>query len=88
MLLGFAYLYKFVMFFFCFFQKAENNRLKKNSWPKFCNIFLFLIKIGSVGLVDQQMPLVSSYEKKVVFIFARKTNISMRKMFTFSHVLR
>ena len=37
--------------YFFFFQKAENNRLKKKaSWPKFCNtIFLFLLKIGSVG---------------------------------------
>ena len=32
------------------FQKGENSRLKKASWPKFCNIiFLFLLKIGSVG---------------------------------------
>ena len=30
MLLGFGYLYNFVMFyFFLFFQKAENNRFKK-----------------------------------------------------------
>ena len=29
MLLRFGYLYKFVMFCFFFFQKAENNRLKK-----------------------------------------------------------
>ena len=56
MLLGLGYLFKFVLFFFLFFffQKAENNRLEKASWPKFCNIiFLFLIKIGSVGPVDQ-----------------------------------
>ena len=51
--------------YFFFFQKAENNRLKKKaSWPKFCNtIFLFLLKIGSVGRsvghVDQQINLVS-----------------------------
>ena len=44
MLLGFGYLYKFVIFFF---QKAENNSLKKARLPKFCNIiFLFLLKIG------------------------------------------
>ena len=59
-LLSCGYLYKFVMFyFFFFFQKAENNRLKKASWPKFCNIIsLFLLKIGLVGPVDQQIKLV------------------------------
>ena len=44
MLLGFGYLCKVVIFyfFFFFFQKAENkNRLKKVSWPKFCNIIIF-----------------------------------------------
>ena len=57
--LGFGYLYKFVMFYF-FFQKAENNRLKKASWSKFCNIiFIFLLKIGSVRPVNQQINLVS-----------------------------
>ena len=60
MLLGFGYLHKFVKFYFLsFFQKAENNRLKKASWPKFCNIILFLLKIGSVEPVDQQINLVS-----------------------------
>ena len=63
MLLGFGYLYKFVkfyFFFFFFFQKAGNNRLKNASWLKFCNnIFLFMLKIGSVGPVDQQGNLVS-----------------------------
>ena len=45
-----------------FFQKAENNRFKKASRPKFCNInFLFLFKAGSVGPADQQMNLVSPY---------------------------
>ena len=46
----------FVMFYFFLIQKAENNRLKKASWPKlFCNIiFCFLPKVGSVGHVDQQ----------------------------------
>ena len=34
MLLGFGYLYKFAMFYYFFFQKAENNRLKKASWSK------------------------------------------------------
>ena len=51
----------FAMFFFyIFLRKAENNRLKKASWPKFCNIiFSILLKIGSVGSVDQQINLVS-----------------------------
>ena len=54
MFLGFGYL--FISFFF---QNAENNRLKKGSWPKFCNItFLFLLNVGSVGPVDQQINLV------------------------------
>ena len=35
MLLGFGYLYKFVILFFFFFsQKAENNRLKKSQLAK------------------------------------------------------
>ena len=57
MLLGFSYLYKFVMFYFSFFLKKE--RLKNASWPKFCSInFLFLLKIGSGGPLDQQINLV------------------------------
>ena len=62
MLLGFGSLYKFVMFFFfkLLFQKAESNRTTKASWPKFCNIiFLFLLKLGSLGPVDQQINLIS-----------------------------
>ena len=57
MLLCFGYLYKLVMFYFLyFFQKEKNNRLKKASCSKFCNIiFLFLLKIRSVGPVDQQI---------------------------------
>ena len=36
-------------------KKTENNRLKKSSWPKFCNIiFLFLLKIRSVGPADSR----------------------------------
>ena len=59
MLLGFGYLNKcHVFFLFCFFQKAKNNKLKKASWPKFCNIVLFLLKIRSVGPADQQINLV------------------------------
>ena len=61
MLLGFGYLYKFVIFYFLFlFEKQKIIDKKKNSWPKVCNIiFLLLIKIGSVGPVDQQINLVS-----------------------------
>ena len=48
MRLGSVYLYKFVTFYFL------------ASWRKFCNIiFLFLLKLGSVGHVDQQINLVS-----------------------------
>ena len=35
-------IYNFVIIFF--FQNAENNRLKKASQPKFCNIFSFCLK--------------------------------------------
>ena len=53
MLFGFGYLYVCYILF-----KAENNRLKKASWPKFWNIFfLFLLKVGSV---DQQINFVLS----------------------------
>ena len=66
MLLGFGYLYKFDMFyffFFFFFFKKQRIDLKKASWPKFCNITFFsLLKIGSVGPVNQQINLVSPYE--------------------------
>ena len=49
----------FVTFYFFFLQKVENNRLKKNSWSKFCIIiFLFLLKVGSVGPVNQQINFV------------------------------
>ena len=62
MLLGFGYLFKFAKFYFSFFsQKAGNDRLKKSLLVKIlsCNItFLFLLKIGSVGPVDQQINLV------------------------------
>ena len=67
MFLGFGYLYKFVMFYFFFlffFGKAEHNRLKKARLPKLCNItiFWFLLKMGSVRYLDQQINLVSSYK--------------------------
>ena len=36
-----------------------NDKFKKASWPKFCNIiFLFMLKIGLVGSVDQQINLI------------------------------
>ena len=39
-----------------FFPKVENNRLKKATQPKFGNIiFLFLVQLGWVGLIDQQI---------------------------------
>ena len=61
MLLGFSYLYKFVMFYFLFLQKAEDNKLKKSSWPKFCNIILlFLLKLGLFEHSDQHIDLVLS----------------------------
>ena len=67
MLLGFGYLCEFVMFyFFFFFQTVGSNRLKKASWPKFCNIiFLLLFKIGSVGPIDQQINLVQPILKNL-----------------------
>ena len=63
MLLGFSHFWKLVLFIisFCFsFFKKQNIDFKKASWPEFCNIiFLFLLKIGSVGPVDQQINLAS-----------------------------
>ena len=36
----------FCVYYVFFPQKVENNRLKKASWPKFCNIiFWFLLKV-------------------------------------------
>ena len=59
MLLGFIYLYKFVISYL--FQKAEYNRLKKSESLKIFNfVFLFLHKIVSVGPIDQQTNLTSS----------------------------
>ena len=40
MLPGFGYLCVCYVLFL-FIQKAENNRLKKGSWSKFCNIIFF-----------------------------------------------
>ena len=56
-----------------FFQKAENNRLKKASRPKFCNIiFPFSLKIEWVGPIDQQIYLVSSITIFLFFLMAFK----------------
>ena len=64
MLLGFGYLCKFVMFSY-FFQKAENNRLKKAVGQNFVILFFcFYLKRGSVGLIDQQINLVLPKEYK------------------------
>ena len=59
MLLGFGYyLYKFVIFYYFFFQKAENNiSEKKLVGQSFGLLFLFLLKIGSAGPADQQINL-------------------------------
>ena len=84
MLLGFGYLYNFMFFFLLFFfQKAYNNRLKKNSWPEFCNIiFLFLHNIGSFGPVDQQINLVSPYAKKTInaFLLISDHNLTLTQL--------
>ena len=54
--LGFGYFYKFVIFYFLFLKKAENNRLKKASLLKFCNIaFLFLLKQGRSGRTTNKL---------------------------------
>ena len=48
------------MFYLFYFMSIYFNRIKKTRWTKFCNIvFLFLLKIGSVGPVDQQINLAS-----------------------------
>ena len=56
-------IYMFVMFYFFFLQKAKQKQkkttkkqIKKSQWPIFCNIiFLFLLKVGSIGPVDKQI---------------------------------
>ena len=60
MLIGFSYLC--VSYVLClFFQIAENDRLKKANWPNFFNIiFWFLLNVGSIGPVNQQINFVSS----------------------------
>ena len=47
------------MFYNFFFKKAENNRLKQKPGSQNFVIFffLFLLKIGLVGHVDQQINL-------------------------------
>ena len=70
MIPGFGYLYKSVMFHFLFLLKKQKIiDSKKASWPKFCNIiFLFLLKIGSVGPVEQQINLASSYTMRNIIV--------------------
>ena len=49
-----------MFYFLFFFKKQKIIDWKKASWQKFCNIsFLFLLKIGSVWPVDQQINIVS-----------------------------
>ena len=49
-----------------FFKKQKMKDQKKAGWPKFCNIFLlFLLKIGSVGPVDQQINLLLPYRAEL-----------------------
>ena len=49
-----------MFYFFFFIQKTENNIFLEKRWPTFYDIiFLFLLVIGSVGPVDQQINLVS-----------------------------
>ena len=57
MLLGFGYLYVCYVLFLFFFQKAENNRLKKKPVGLYCVILFFriLLKVGLVGPVDQHI---------------------------------
>ena len=70
MLYGFGYLRKLVMFHFFFFNRKQKIiALKKASWPKFSNIiFLFLLKIGSVGSIDQPINLVSPYQLNFLYV--------------------
>ena len=84
MIPGFGYLYKSVMFHFLFlFKKQKIIDSKKTSWPKFCNtIFLFLLKIGSVGPIEQQINLVSFYTMRyiIVKIFCSAMSRSLETM--------
>ena len=62
MLFGFGYLYKFVMFYFFFFLKKKQKIIDlKNpvGGQNFViSFFCFLLKIESVGPVDQEINLV------------------------------
>ena len=55
MLLGFGYLYKFVMFYFLFFFKKQKiiDYEEPVGQSSIVFFFLFLLKIGSVGPVDR-----------------------------------
>ena len=55
MLFDFGYLC-LLCFISFFFKKQKIMDLKKASCPTFCNIiFLFLLKVGSVGPVDRHI---------------------------------
>ena len=58
------------MLYFYFLQKVENNKLKKKaSWPIFCDIvFLFLLKVGSIGPLNQRINFVLPYAYPLKFI--------------------
>ena len=88
MLLGFGYLYKFVMFYFFFlFKKQKIIDYRKVSWPKFwIIIFSFLLKTESVGPIHQQINLVSSngafFRKQLIPInyFRKKAPLDKTKV--------
>ena len=68
-----------MFYFLFFFQKAKNNRLKKASWSKFCNISLFLLKMGLVEHVDQQINLTSPYSRSA---YSKFVEISKKMFFS------
>ena len=62
-----------------FFQKAENNSLKEKPVGHYFVIlfFLFLLKVGSAGPVDQQINLVSPNE---VYLEQCRTRVETFKL--------
>ena len=59
-LLVFVTYISLLCFIYLFIQKADNDILKKASWPKFFKIIvLLLLKLESVGCGHQQINLVS-----------------------------
>ena len=60
----------FVLSHFFFFNQQKIIDLRKASWPKFCFIIcFFLLKVGSVGPVDQQINFVLPEVFQLKFIF-------------------